>query len=70
MEKLYTVSFSSFSSFQDLELTVAQVVSLSLQNSGLNWRIWKTTRSLRYDLNQIPYDYRVKLEKNSKDKIW
>ena len=20
-------------------------------------KIWKTTRSLRYDLNQIPYDY-------------
>ena len=25
---------------QDLELTVAQIISSLLQNSGLNWRKW------------------------------
>ena len=24
-------------------------------------KVWKTTRPLRYDLNQIPYDYTVKM---------
>ena len=24
-------------------------------------KVWKTTRPFRYDLNQIPYDYRVKM---------
>ena len=38
---------------QDLEL--AQIISSSLQKSGLNWR------SFRQDLNQIPYDYTVGL---------
>ena len=33
MEKLYTVRKK-----EDLELTVAQVISSLLQNSGLNWR--------------------------------
>ena len=43
---------------QDLELTVAQIMSSLLQNSGLNWRkVEKTTRPFKYDLNQIPQDY-------------
>ena len=43
---------------QDLELTVAQIMSSLLQNSGLNWRkVEKTTRPFKYDLNQIPHDY-------------
>ena len=47
---------------QDQGLTVAQIISSSLQNSGLNWRKQgKTTRSFRYDLNQIPYYYRVEM---------
>ena len=25
-------------------------------------KVWKTTRPFRYDLNQIPYDYRVEVE--------
>ena len=45
---------------QDLELTVAQIMSSLLQNSGLNWRkVGKTTRPFKYDLNQIPHDYTV-----------
>ena len=31
-----------------------------LQNSGLK-KIWKATRPLRYDLNEIPYDYTVEV---------
>ena len=43
---------------QDLELTVAQIISFSQQNSGLK-KAGKTTRSARYDLDQIPYEYAV-----------
>ena len=40
---------------------MAQIMNL-LQNSGLNWRkVGKPTGSLRYDLNQIPYDYTVEM---------
>ena len=40
---------------------MAQIISYLFQNSGLNGRKQeKTTRSFRYDLNQIPYDYTVK----------
>ena len=38
---------------QDLELTVAQIISFSYQNSGLG----KTTTSARYDLDEIPCEY-------------
>ena len=48
---------------QDLELTVAQNMNSLLPNSNWNWRkplsLGKTTRPLRYDLSQIPYDYTV-----------
>ena len=37
-----------------------------LQNSDLNLKAGKTTRSFRYDLNQIPYDYTVKVIKRFK----
>ena len=43
MEKLYTVS---------IELTVAQIMNSLLENSDLK-KVGKTTRSFRYDLNQI-----------------
>ena len=57
MKQLYIVSKK-----QDLELTVAQIMSSLLQNSGLKWRkVWKTVRQFRYDLNQIPYDYTVEV---------
>ena len=47
---------------QDLELTMAQIISSLLQDSGLNWRKQgKTTRPFRYDLNQIPYDYTMEV---------
>ena len=41
---------------QDLELTVAQIVSSLLQNSELK-KVGKITRLFKYDLNKIPYDY-------------
>ena len=46
---------------QDLELTVAQIISSLLQNSGLFNKEGKTTRPFRYDLNQISYDYIVEV---------
>ena len=45
---------------QDGELTVAQAMNSLLLNSDLN-KVGKTTRPFRYDLNQIPYDYTVKV---------
>ena len=50
---------------QDLELTVAQIMSSLLQNSDFK-KVGKTTRPFRYDLNQIPYDYTVEVT-NSRD---
>ena len=41
---------------QDWELTVAQIMNSLLPNSDLNWRVGKTTRPFKYDLNQIPND--------------
>ena len=46
---------------QDQELTVTQIMNSLLQNSDLNWKVRKTTRPFRYDLNQIPYDYTVEV---------
>ena len=40
---------------QDQELTVAAKVRVKLKKIG------KTTRLLRYDLNQIPYNYTVEV---------
>ena len=45
---------------QDLKLTVAQIMNSLLPNSDLN-KVGKTTRPLRYDLNQIPSDYTVEV---------
>ena len=45
---------------QDWELTVAQIMNSKLPNPDLK-KIGKTTRSFRYDLNQIPYDYTVEV---------
>ena len=45
---------------QDLELSVAQIMSSLLPNS--DWKkVGKTTRPFRYDLSQIPYDYTVEM---------
>ena len=47
---------------QDLELTVAQIMSSLLQNSGFKLKkIGTTTRPFSYDLNQIPYDCMVEV---------
>ena len=55
MEKLYTVSKNKTGSCgSDHELFIAKF-RLKLKKVG------KTTRSFRYDLNQIPYDYTVEV---------
>ena len=47
---------------QDWELTVAQIMNSLLPNSDLKLKkAGKTTRSFMYDLNQIPYNYTVKV---------
>ena len=46
---------------QDMELTVAQIMSSLLQNSDKLKKVGKTTRPLRYDLKQIPYAYTVEV---------
>ena len=46
---------------QDREVTVAQIMNSLLPNSDLNWRKGKTTRPLRYNLNQILYNYTVEV---------
>ena len=53
---------------KDRELTVAQIMNSLLPKSDLNWREWvgKTTRPFRYDLNQIPYNYTVKVRNRFK----
>ena len=54
---------------QDQELTVAQIMNSSLLNSPNLKKAGKTTRSFRYDLNQIPYDYTVEVTNNSRNLI-
>ena len=52
---------------QDRKLTVAQIMNSLLPNSDLKLKkVGKTTRSFRYDLNQIPYDYRVEMRNRFK----
>ena len=56
MEKLYTVSKNKPGADcgSDHELLIAKV--------KLKWKkIGKTTRPIRYDLNQIPYNYTVEV---------
>ena len=45
---------------QDRELTVAHLMNSLLTNSLKLKKVGKTTRPLRYDLNQIPYDIQWK----------
>ena len=45
---------------QDWELTMAQIMNSLLPNSVVK-KVGKTTRSFRYDLNQIPYDCTVEV---------
>ena len=46
---------------QDRELTVAQITSSLLQIQTKIEKVGKTTRSFRYELNKIPYDYTVEV---------
>ena len=50
---------------QDREMTVAQIMISLLPNSDLK-KVRKTTRSFRYDLNQILYDYIVEVRNRFK----
>ena len=53
---------------QDWELTVAQIMNSLLPNSDLKLKkVGKTTRPIRYDLNQIPYDYTVEVTNRFKE---
>ena len=53
---------------QDQELTVAQTMNTLLPNSDFKLKkAGKTARPFRYDLNQIPYDYIVKVRNRFKD---
>ena len=52
---------------QDRELTEAQIMNSLLANSDLKLKkVGKTTRPFRYDLNQIPYDYRLEVRNRFK----
>ena len=59
MDKLYSQQK------QDRELTLAQIMNSLLSNSDLK-KVGKTTRLLRYDLDQIPYDYIVEVRNRFK----
>ena len=53
---------------QDWELTVAQITNSLLQKFRLKLKkVGETTRQLRYDLNQIPYDYTVEVTNRFKE---
>ena len=52
---------------QDQELTVAQIMNSFIAKFRLKLKkVGKTTRPFRYDLNQIPYDYTVKVRNRFK----
>ena len=52
---------------QDQELTVAQIMNSLLENSDLKLKkVGKTTRTFRYDVNQIPYDYTLEVRNRFK----
>ena len=62
MEKLYTVSRTRLGADcgSDYELLIAKLI-LKLKKVG------KTTRTFRYDLNIIPYDYTVDVRNRFKE---
>ena len=59
MQKLYTVSKNTNRCGSDHELLIAKF-RLKLKKEG------KTTKSFRYDQNQIPYDYTVEVRNKFK----
>ena len=53
---------------KDWELTVAQIMNSLLPNLDLKLKkVGKTTRSFRYGLNKIPYDYTVEVRNRFKE---
>ena len=46
---------------QDWELTIAQIISYLLKIQAQIEESGETTKPFRYNLNQIPYDYTVKV---------
>ena len=53
---------------QDWELTVAQIMNSLLKKFRHKLKeVGKTTRPLRHDLNQIPYDYTVHVTNRFKE---
>ena len=53
---------------QDWELTVAPNHELLITKFRLKLKkVGKTTRTFRYDLNQIPYDYTVEVRNGFRD---
>ena len=52
---------------QDWELSVSRIRNSLLPNSLKLKKLQKTTRSFRYDLNQIPYDYIVEVTNRFKE---
>ena len=51
---------------QDRELTLAQIMNSLLPSSLKLKKVGETTRPLRYDLNQIPYDYTAEVRNRFK----
>ena len=52
---------------QDQELTVAQIINSLLPKMRIKLKkVGKTTRPIRYDLNQIPYHYTVEVRNRFK----
>ena len=51
---------------QDQELNCGQIMNSFLLNSDKLKKVEKMTRSFRYDLNQIPYDYTVEVRNRFK----
>ena len=51
---------------QDQELIMAQIMTLFVKFRLKLKKVEKTTRSFRYDLNQIPYDYTVEVRNRFK----
>ena len=51
---------------QDWELNVAQIMNSLLPNSDKLKKVGKTTRSFRYDLNQLLYNYAVEVRNRFK----
>ena len=62
MEKLYTVGKNKTRSWLWQTYHELLIAKLRLKLK----KVWKTTRPLRYDLNQIPYDYTVEVKNRFK----